>query len=205
MLFEAQALGGRELRRDVDDRHDRYGSCEHAVIVLCRPRLLTAPGTLTLSVVPTIFSTKPQVRGRRVVLRPFTAADIDAMGPVLADPGVLRLTGNTHTSGVRPSPVLDDRNRTWYESWAEQDDRLDLAVVDAATDQCVGEVVLSEWEPDNRSHRAWRLCLQPASAARDERAGFVVEGRRRDGLLFDGTWVDEVLLAVLRPDWPARR
>lgn len=189
----------------------------------------------------TIFSTKPQLQGHRVLLRPFTPADIEAMGTVLADPEVLRLTGSTHTSTFSPPPVLDAPTRAWYETRAEQDDRLDLAVVDAATDQCVGEVVLNEWEPDNRScnfrtlvgptgrnrglgSEALRLLLEYAFTATDlhrielgvyafnpraqyvyERAGFVVEGRRRDGLFFDSTWVDEILMAVLRPDWLARR
>jgi RimJ/RimL family protein N-acetyltransferase len=190
---------------------------------------------------PTIFSSKPQLRGQRVVLRPFTGADVEAMGPVLADPEVLRLTGSVHTSADRQSEALDDRTRDWYQTRADQDDRLDLAVVDAARDQCVGEVVLNHWEPDNRScnfrvligpqgrnrglgSEALQLLLEYAFTATDlhrielgvyafnpraqhvyERAGFVVEGRRRDGLLFDDIWVDEIMMAVLRPDWLARR
>jgi len=33
----------------------------------------------------------------------------------------------------------------------------------------------------------------------------VVEGTRRAGLVFDGQRVDEVLMAVLRPEWEQRR
>ena len=36
-----------------------------------------------------------------------------------------------------------------------------------------------------------------------ERAGFVVEGTRRAGLVFDGERVDEITMAVLRPEWLA--
>ena len=188
-----------------------------------------------------LFRTPPHLEGDLVVLRPFAPADIEAMGPVLADPEVLRLTGSVHTTAeLTVSPVLDDAGRRWYETRAEQTDRLDLAVVDRARDRCVGEVVLNQWEPENRSCNfrtligpegrdrglgsdALRLLLRHAFTASDlhrielgvyafnpraqhvyERAGFVVEGRRRDGLLFDGTWVDEIVMAVLREDWRAQ-
>lgn len=37
------------------------------------------------------------------------------------------------------------RFRDWYSTRNQQPDRLDLAVVDKASGQCVGEVVLNEW------------------------------------------------------------
>ncbi len=40
------------------------------------------------------FAGKPTLVGDRVVLRPFRPDDVDAMGSVLADPEVLRLTGS---------------------------------------------------------------------------------------------------------------
>lgn len=192
---------------------------------------------------PTVFSVKPTLVGERAVLRPFTPADIDAMGPVLADPDVIRLTGSAHSSaevaGARP--VHDERTRRWYETRADQDDRLDLAIVDRATGRCVGEVVLNAWEPENEScgfriligpegrdrglgSEATRLVLGHAFTALGlyrvelgvyafnprarrvyERAGFVVEGTRRAGLVFDGERVDEVLMAILRPEWEQQR
>lgn len=99
-----------------------------------------------------IFADKPTLVGSRVVLRPFTEADIEAMGPVLADPEVLRLSGSVHSTEEAngASPELDQRTLTWYRTRAEQDDRLDLALVDAATDLCVGEAVLNEWRPESR-------------------------------------------------------
>jgi RimJ/RimL family protein N-acetyltransferase len=191
--------------------------------------------------VPTDFSTKPTLVGERVVLRPFTAADIDAMAAVLADPEVNRLTGSVHTTAEatgRPAEH-DDVTRRWYGTRAEQDDRLDLAIVDRATDRCVGEAVLNGWEPENRAcgfrilvgpggrgrglgSEATRLMLRHAFTATDlyrvelsvfafnprarhvyERAGFVVEGVRRAAFVFDGERVDDVLMAVLRPEWVA--
>jgi RimJ/RimL family protein N-acetyltransferase len=92
------------------------------------------------------FAVKPFLRGERAVLRPFTEADIAAMGPVLADPEVLRLTGSVHTTREATSrpPVLTERELEWYRTRKDQPDRLDLAIVDAATDECVGEAVLND-------------------------------------------------------------
>jgi RimJ/RimL family protein N-acetyltransferase len=117
--------------------------------------------------VPTVFSVKPTLVGDRVVLRPFTAADIDAMGPVLADPEVIRLTGSAHSSAdaTGASPVLDDATLGWYRSRAEQDDRLDLAIVDRTTDRCVGEVVLNHWEPENQAC-SFRILVGPEGRGR---------------------------------------
>lgn len=44
--------------------------------------------------------------------------------------------------------------------------------------------------------RAQRVC---------EKAGFVVEGVRRDALRFDGAFVDAVVMSILRPEWESRR
>ena len=165
---------------------------------------------------------KPTIVGERVVLRPFTTADVEAMGPVLADPDVLRLTGSVHSAAEAQgtSPVLDEVTRRWYATRAEQSDRLDLAIVDRAAGVCVGEVVLNEWQredgcvnlriavgPGGRVHRVELevYAFNPRARAVYERAGFVVEGRRRDALLFDGRYVDAIVMALLRREWASRR
>ena len=38
-----------------------------------------------------------------------------------------------------------------------------------------------------------------------EKAGFTVEGRRREHVLHDGRWYDDVLMSVLDREWAARR
>ncbi|WP_433789530.1 GNAT family N-acetyltransferase [Actinoplanes sp. CA-252034] len=92
------------------------------------------------------FSIKPVLTGERVILRPFTEADVPVFLEAVADPEVARLTGSS------PSDAPDEeRTRAWYGSRNTQDDRLDLAVVDRDSGACVGEVVLNEWDPDNRS------------------------------------------------------
>jgi RimJ/RimL family protein N-acetyltransferase len=92
------------------------------------------------------FLTKPVLTGDLVILRPFVDADVAVFLEAIADPEVARLTGSS------PDDAPDEeRTRAWYGSRNAQDDRLDLAVVDRATGECVGEVVLNEWDPDNRS------------------------------------------------------
>ena len=66
------------------------------------------------------------------------------------------------------SPLDDDpdeeRLRSWYDSRNAQTNRLDLAVVDRATGDCVGEVVLNNWDERNRS-----CCFRIALAAGRDR------------------------------------
>ncbi|MEW2429274.1 GNAT family protein [Micromonospora sp. NPDC047644] len=92
------------------------------------------------------FSTKPTLTGERVILRPFVEDDLDTFRAAVADPEVARLTG----SPVDDAPD-EERMRSWYGSRNAQTDRLDLAVVDRASGACVGEVVLNDWDPDNRN------------------------------------------------------
>lgn len=113
------------------------------------------------------LGTKPVLTGERVVLRPFTEADIEAMGPILADPEVLRLTGSVDSTRAAESavPVLDATTRAWYRGLAARTDRLDLAVVDAACGHCLGEVVLNDLDARNRSC-GFRILLGPAGRNR---------------------------------------
>ncbi|NHA68019.1 GNAT family N-acetyltransferase [Phycicoccus flavus] len=95
------------------------------------------------------LATKPTLRGDLVTLRPFTAEDGPLMGEILSDPEVRRLTGSVASTeeAETPQPV-DERLLDWYASRADQPDRLDLAVEDAATGRLVGEVVLNEYDAD---------------------------------------------------------
>jgi len=60
--------------------------------------------------------------------------------------------------GHMPCPIplgsvtyVSDEMRAWYQSRADQPDRMDLAIVNRATNECVGEVVLNEVDTDNLS------------------------------------------------------
>ena len=103
--------------------------------------------------------TKPTLEGDAVILRPVSAVDADGLLDLVADEEGNRLTG---TRGL----VLDlDAARRWYGSRAEQDDRIDLAVVDARTGEYAGEVVLNELDADNRSC-SFRIGLRAAFQGR---------------------------------------
>ncbi|MET9802804.1 GNAT family protein [Streptomyces sp. NPDC006368] len=96
---------------------------------------------------PTDFSVKPTLTGEKVLLRPFTEDDAPTMAEILADPEVVRFTG---TAPAAPSPS-EAFLRTWYGSRSAQSDRLDLALVDRASGEVVGELVFNEWDEPNRS------------------------------------------------------
>ncbi len=184
---------------------------------------------------PADFSLKPNLTGERVLLRPFTADDVPAMGAALDDPEVCKYTGTA------PGDLTSERLRAWYTTRNEQSDRLDLAVVDRATGECVGEVVLHEWDEPNRSCR-FRILLGPDGRGRGlgteacrlivghgfeqlglnrvalgvydfnprarrvyEKAGFVAEGTEREVLLHEGEWIDATSMSILAREWTAHR
>lgn len=100
----------------------------------------------------TDFKTKPCLHGKKVLLRPFQAADINPMLRILEESEINHLTGSVHTSEQAQramSAAERARSIAWYESRNEQDDRLDLAIVDAASGQLVGEAVLNEFDEEN--------------------------------------------------------
>jgi RimJ/RimL family protein N-acetyltransferase len=97
---------------------------------------LTVSGTVSLA-------GKPVLTGDKVLLSPVEAADAAWLaGP---DPEGDRLTGS-HARGLTQA----DKER-WYATRADFADRLDLAVVDRATDTYAGEVVLNDLVPENKS------------------------------------------------------
>jgi RimJ/RimL family protein N-acetyltransferase len=96
------------------------------------------------------FSVKPTLTGAKVILRPYVEEDFPILLAAVADPEVLRLTGTIHDPQAVPDP-----DEEWflqvYRVRNVQPDRLDLAVVDKASGACVGEVVLNQWDEENRS------------------------------------------------------
>jgi RimJ/RimL family protein N-acetyltransferase len=98
------------------------------------------------------FSVKPTLTGDKVLLRPFILdQDADAIREMLLDPQAARLTGSHDLGETTWGDEDEARFRDWYATRNQQPDRLDLAVVDRATGQCVGEVVLNDWNEPNRS------------------------------------------------------
>ncbi|MEU8732081.1 GNAT family protein [Streptomyces tendae] len=91
------------------------------------------------------FSVKPLLTGDKAVLRPFTEADAERMWEIVNDPEVTRFTGSP------PRELTPQVLRDWYGTRGARPDRLDLAVTDLADGELLGEVVLYDWEPENRS------------------------------------------------------
>ena len=185
----------------------------------------------TVGDVPTSFSIKPTLEGERVVLRPFTAADIDAMAAVLADPDVNRLTGSVHTTAEATgrSPVHDDATRRWYGrvrsrttgstwrsstgrptgAWARPcstagSRRTGRAASGSSSARRAATVASGRRPPGSMLRHAFTatdlyrvelsvFAFNPRARHVYERAGFVVEGVRRDAFVFDGERVDDVL------------
>lgn len=177
------------------------------------------------------FRHKPTLQGAAVVLRPVDEADAAFLADV--DPETLRLTG-THAHAL----VDMDALRTWYRTRGDHEDRIDLSILERTTGRWIGEVVLKDLDPVNRScgfriligkerdygqgygSEATRLMLDHAFTTAGvhrvelevydfnprarhvyERAGFVLEGTKRDALAWDGRWVDAHLMAALVEDW----
>jgi RimJ/RimL family protein N-acetyltransferase len=100
----------------------------------------------------TNFAAKPTLAGELVLLRPVEAAD--ASGLAAIDPETERLTGSHLDDGF-----TIDNLETWYATRAEHDDRLDLSIIERATGEWAGEVVLNELSLLNESC-GFRILLQ---------------------------------------------
>ena len=107
------------------------------------------------------FADKPTIIGERVVLRPMRAQDAAAMWADAHDEEITHFTG-THAEFTR------EQIEQWCSSRSEQTDRLDLAVTDPDSGDWLGEVVVNEWDPDNRSC-SFRIAL--GSSARNRGVG----------------------------------
>ena len=109
------------------------------------------------------FAVKPTLDGDKVVLRSFNDGDLPAIRAALLDPEARILTGSVHDEAQAHAPESADEEellRDWYGTRNDQPDRLDLAVVDKATGECVGEAVLNQWDPGNESCN-FRILIGP--------------------------------------------
>ena len=91
-----------------------------------------------------MFSEKPILTGKGVVLRPAGPEHADGLWELVQDPETRRLTGSQ-------AGFNRDATRLWYATRGTHDDRLDLAICDAADGSYVGEIVLNDLDTDNAS------------------------------------------------------
>jgi RimJ/RimL family protein N-acetyltransferase len=150
------------------------------------------------------FAIKPTLTGEKVVLRPFDLSqDADAIREMLRDPEALKLTGDMHDPGHLPEwdEAAETRCMDWYGSRTDQPDRLDLAVVDKAAGQCVGEVVFNGWSSAGNSCN-FRTLIGPRGRDR----GLGSEAIRIFiGYGFEGLGLHRISLDVLAFNPRARR
>lgn len=114
------------------------------------------------------FAIKPTLTGERAVLRPFRDGDLPAIRAALLDPEARILTGSVHDEAQARAPLSPDEDKPlldWYGTRNDQADRLDLAVTDKVTGECVGEAVLNQWDPGNESCN-YRIFIGPKGRGR---------------------------------------
>lgn len=86
----------------------------------------------------------PVLGGERVTLRQLDEGDADAVWEMVNDAEGNDLTATTDT-------FTREQIDEWCRSRPAQDERLDLAIVDNDTGDFVGEVVLSDFDPNTNS------------------------------------------------------
>jgi RimJ/RimL family protein N-acetyltransferase len=185
-----------------------------------------------LNAVMADFSDKPTIRGERVVLRPLVAADATSLLADVDDADGRRLTG-THRA-FEPFEI-----ERWAATRPDADDRIDLAITDRSTGDWLGEIVVNDWDPANRScgfriavsrtardrgvgTEATRLLVDyvfgeiddppvnrielevfafnPRALHVYETIGFRREGVRREALRWDDSYVDAIVMSIVRSD-----
>ncbi|MFD8044339.1 GNAT family N-acetyltransferase [Streptomyces chartreusis] len=179
------------------------------------------------------FSVKPVLTGDRTVLRPFTEADAAVMAEIIEDPEVVRFTGEASEefslerlrSWYGSRSAQNDRldlavtDRATGELVGE----VVLYEWDATARSCTfrtlvgprgrGRGIVTEATRLIVGHGFEQLGLHriqleayghnPRALRVYEKAGFVVEGVRREADFRDGQWLDWVMMAVLDHEWAA--
>ena len=114
---------------------------------------------------------KPTLRGERVTLRPYEPADVDPSWELVNDPVGAELTGTSATFTYA-------QVRDWVLSRPVAPERLDLVIVENATGEFAGEVVLNEHAAATRSANLRIVLRGPAWYGRglgSEAVALVVE------------------------------
>ncbi|MET9380341.1 GNAT family protein [Streptomyces sp. NPDC002928] len=181
------------------------------------------------------FSVKPVLTGERALLRPFTGSDADTMWEIIGDPEVIRFTfpPNSELTLDRLRSWYGTRDEQSDRLDLAVTDRVTGELVgevvlyewDPHARSCTFRTLIG---PRGRGRglgtEATRLIAghafeqlglhrvqlevygnNPRARRVYEKAGFVVEGVRREAAFRDGEWVDEVLMAVLDREWADHR
>ncbi|MBK3565890.1 GNAT family N-acetyltransferase [Streptomyces sp. MBT62] len=179
------------------------------------------------------LSVKPVLTGEKTVLRPFTESDADGIWQLIQDPEVVRFTFEPSTELTPErlrswyATRADQPDRLDLAVTDPATGELLGEVVlhewDPTARSCTFRTLIGprgrgrgigteatrlivghafeqlglhriQLEVYGHNHRARRVY---------EKVGFVVEGVRREAMLRDGEWVDDVLMAILDHEWAA--
>jgi RimJ/RimL family protein N-acetyltransferase len=176
------------------------------------------------------FSTKPTLRGDTVTLVPVTVDHLPDLMPMLTDLEIGRLTGSRgdikqdvveNWYATRPAQsdrldlaVIDNSTgrcvgEAVLNEW-DTDNRscnFRIALVPTALGRGFGteatRLIVGYGFDVLGLHRISLevYAFNPRAKRAYEKAGFVEEGRRRDALLWDGQWVDAIIMSILAPEW----
>lgn len=178
----------------------------------------------------TDFAHKPTLNGALVVLRPVTGDDYEALAAAMADPDVARLTGSHEEIGeeracewYRTRKDQTDRldlaivdkasgavvGEAVLNEWDPDNHCCNFRILIGRSGQGRGlgteatRLIVGYGIEELGLHRISLgvYAFNPRARRAYEKAGFTVEGVLRDALLWDGEWVDEVVMSVLARDW----
>lgn len=181
----------------------------------------------------TDFSHKPTLTGDLVVLRPLDEDDFDPMMAAMADPEVTRFTGSRgeveeeqYREWLRTRKDQTDRldlaivdratgacvGEAVLNDWSPQDESCGFRILIGPQGRGRGlgteatALIVGYGIEELGLHRIELtvFAFNPRARRAYEKAGFVLEGRLRDALLWDGERVDNLYMSVLAPQWRAR-
>lgn len=176
------------------------------------------------------FSTKPTLRGDAVTLVPATVDHVPALMPMLTDPEIARLTGSRGDIGEdviknwyatradQPDrldlAVIDNATSSCVgeavlNEWDQDNQSCNfrIALVPTVVGRGLGTdatrlIVRYGFETLHLHRISLEVyAFNPRAKRAYEKAGFVEEGRRRDALLWDGEWVDAIMMSILATEW----
>ncbi len=180
----------------------------------------------------TDFSYKPTLTGELVILRPVVEADYEALAAAMADPEVIRFTGSRGEIGeekarewYRTRAAMTNRidlavvdkatglvvGETALNEW-DPDNRscnFRILIGPSGRDRGLGteatKLTVGYGIEELGLHRISLgvYAFNPRAQRAYEKTGFVVEGRLRDELYWDGEWVDGIVMSILAPEWKA--
>lgn len=182
-----------------------------------------------------MFAHKPILRGAHAVLRPFRQEDIPSLWAMLQEPECLRLTGSRSSFTRESVDAWYSSRGEVQErlDLAIADVTTDACLGEVVLNNlsevdrsCGFRICLAGPHAFGRGlgTEATRLMLRhafetvglhrvelevydfnPRARRVYEKAGFVLEGVRRQALFWEGAWHDTLVMAVLAPEWAVHR